>query len=389
MKAIYRTPFFRTDVAAKYLKDSLASVIYCFIGREDDPKGVKRDGSIFAAGDGQWLINENDPPNPMNTHDHDNELWDFAIGAKKLSSFDITFALNRFVSDGAAGSRLWSDHVEDNDSEYNGLSRIFTPIDSSSSNGEFIEERNCVIVNEDREVFLCVERIDDGTDISATHSLPLSGIKTPRLSSHSSLIEVDARDGTRSIIAIDMDSERASSSTPRGTNHYVWKYICTINNNLWINFITPQSAWIPINYDVSASASGHVDADTQDDDSVRLGGNSPYILGLRYVIFRCFLDSSDVPGSGMPYGLNFRQTWFVKDVLDATENLATFEYGYMPNSVSSMSPPLDSGYADATHGINTIDSFTKYSGSIFYVEHRPPVFRQGDQTEEIFVVFSY
>ena len=392
MKAIYRTPFFRTDVAALYLKDALANHIYCFIGREDDPKGTKKDNTIFSVGDGQWLINENDPPEPLNSIEHDEtEVWDYGIAAKRLTNKDMTFVINRFLDVGGnAGTRLWSDHINDGSSEYNALSRVFSPIDFTSTNGEFVEETNCVLINEDREVFLCVGRVDDGSDLTQTHSLPLTGIKTPRLSTHFPLIEPDSEfygDDTNSIIVIDMESERVAAGDPRGANHYVWKYICTIDTSLWTNFVSPQSSWIPINFADSKTEAGHVSAETQDD--IGPDGNSPYILGLRYIIFRSFLDASLTPNNGLPYGLNFRQTWFVKNPLDGVGEPASFTYGYLPNSVSSMSPPLNALYDEGEHGDATINTFTKYSGDIFYVEHRPPVFRQEDQTEEIFAVFSY
>lgn len=400
MKAIYRTPFFRTEVAASYLKESSKDAIYCMIGREDNPRGVRYNDTIFNTGDGAWPGLDTDPPEPLNSVDHDRELWDFAIAAKRLSSTDVTFALNRYLDlDGDEGSRLWIDHQADNNTRFLPASRLYSPVQTSTTNGDWIEENNCILINDNREVFLCVDRGKNPTaNWEDYHVLSIGDdvteyMKVPSLMNHKSESDYSTglyddneyyKDGYRSLIKINM-----TPGQDNGQNYYVWKYICTIDHHMYNNFVSPQSNWIPINYyDVLGEtdpAKNHT-AETQD---AKNDGYAPFILGLRYLIFRAFMPSSNEPGHGLPYNLNFRQTWFVKNPEDTNGNIANFTFGYMPNSISEMSPVLDSRYGDANHGQAGISTFTKYSGDIIYVEHRPSIYRQEDQTEEVFAIFSY
>ena len=389
MPAIFRTPYIRTAIAAGYLESLQNQTLYCIIGRENDPKGVKTDGSIFVDGDGLWMDDTN-PPDPTNSDVGDQDLWNLAIAGKQVDLRDKTLVLNRFFNTATTSfTRLWDDHIADNNNLYNPLSRIFVPFDLSINDGTFNEDNNTILVNQDREVFLCVDRAASGL-FTATHSLPLDGTKTPSLTNHSNLLETDSvyfKDGLNSIIVIDMEAERINTSSPEGDNHYVWKYITTLDANSFANFISPQSNWIPINY---ANVLGPLTTNgAESQDSLGTSGNAPFILGLRHLMLRAFLDSSDTPGFGLPENINYREVFFVENPMDGDGVLATTNYAYMPNSVSDMSPPLDAAYNLPGHGVPGINTLTKYTGNILYTETRAPVFRQVGQTDEIFAILSY
>lgn len=410
MTAIFRTPNFRTEVAASIIEEfaDINTRLYAIIGREDDPRGTKyADGSIFAAGDGQWL-DDTAPPDPENSTVYDRQLWDMAVAGKYLEEKDILFALPKTNEisrnyDGSATtfeySVIWNE-VRSTTEYPNPASRVYEPFTFTTEDGDYNFEAHNILINNNREVFLCVARGDD-VDNPAPGGIDFVLNETagdvPSLDLHAGDFVPDTdffNDGTNSIITI---GTRGDSQATDAESKYTWKFICRIDENIWNAIVNEQTDWVPINFNnivdtADFEAGGDFeDIDTQD----AIGnGNAPFILSLRHVLLRSLLEVGSVPGDGMPGDLNFRQVFIVRDPHDYDGNVAQFNYGYMPNSNTSMSPLIDAAYADSGNytldpAQGDIDTFTKYTGRIIYVENRQPIYRQDDQTEEIFTIFSY
>lgn len=411
MTAIFRTPSFRTEVAGSFIKEAgdAATRLFMIIGREDDPRGTKYiDGSIFSAGDGEWL-DDTAPPTPENSVDQDRDLWDMAIAGKYVSENDVVFGLPRTneITKNYMGvltdftySVLWDD-LKDTVVYAEPASRVYEPYKFDTTNGDENFENHNILINSDREVWLCVDR-GEGADVTGVESdyvlNELAG-DVPFLSLHASDFEIDTEffnDGTNSILKLGFVGDDAV--TPGVAAKYTWKFICRINEDTWDSILNEQSNWVPINYASTVvtapfEAGGEYPAiDTQDAFG---DGLAPFILSLRHVLIRSLLTVSSTPGDGLPGNMNFRQIFLVRDPIDPqTGNPALFDFGYMPNSNPAMSPLIDGAYADS--GDYSLDpdngditTFTKYSGRILYVENRQPIYRQADQTEEVFTVFSY
>lgn len=406
MTAIFRTPNFRTEVAAAFIAEMAhsSSRLYAMIGREDDPRGTKyEDGSIFSAGDGEWLV-DSSPPTPENSIVYDRELWDYAIAGKYVEDVDIVFTVPRYntITRNYSGSAtafdysvLWND--VSNTTEYsNPASRVYEPYDFTTTNGNYNFESHNLLINEDREVYLCVARGDDydnpapgGPDFILNESAG----DVPFLSLHASNFVEDTdffNDGTTSILTLGTSSGNESK--------YTWKFICRIDQNIWDSIVNSQTNFIPMNFNTILDTAdftvggAYEDIDTQDSIG---NGNAPFILSLRHVMLRSLLEVSNTPGDGMPGNMNFRQVWLVRNPHDSqTGDAALFSFGYMPNSNPNMSPLIDVGYSDSGDysldpSNGDINTFEKYTGRVLYVENRQPIFRQDDQTEEIFTIFSY
>lgn len=396
MSATFKVPEMRTEIAGNFIKQftsPTSTPIYLMIGRENNPKGVKADLSTFANGDGQWEIDANDGvteivPNPEDQWNAllasnvkaEEDLWDHAIAGQRIENRDVLFVIPSHSSSPALGEpvpRRYSEIDVTRDDH-----RVYEAYDFFEHSDDYNFTAHNLLINDDREVFICVKVPEAGHEHHVTPDLvPSTAIFDEAFVNDTEYF----KDGLESILALPTGVGITSEM------QYIWKYVGTIDIDIWENIVHENSKWIPLNFYTTVS-----NPSPRSQDSLNSPyGNMPYILGARHVIFRALLKTSNVPDQGMPTDLEYRQVWLIanpngKAYNDVSFVPATFTYGYMPNSDPAMSTPLDVAYDPGqTHGVNTINTFEKYSGRVLYVENRLPISRANDQTEEVFAVFSY
>lgn len=303
--------------------------LYGCIGREDNPQGRVQDtfyqeSATFPVGAGIWPI-ESSPPVPTSTPNDMKDAWAAVIGAKKISSQDISLMVPR---------RTWT-----SGSTYTSYFK-----DPGTEDDTLWYTDNFYVLTDLNEIWVCM----------------VAGVGTST--------DKPVRSGA---LAVDNTYfiDGKSSLYVSGIDGYTWKYLATltsyhVNNlleDLWTPIPSGDSLWLP------------------DTDPQRTQGRDDTcaILNGRHVMVRLYVDAG-ADGSGkLPAGLNYRQIFLVVNpqLHDSPYNRATGDTYFMKNSINGV--------------LSTDDELKKYSGSMVYLENRSPISRENNQAEEYRIILTF
>lgn len=321
--------------------------LYCVIGREDDPAGLKlvenSDGSFslsgsYSAGDGVWgssLYSDESgntdeaPPSASKTIRQDKRFWATAIGAKKISPSDIHLVAPRIN---------WVSGTVYNLRNPNSVSWYDVDYENPSSNDFYV-------LNSQNEVWLLV----------AKHATATTSTVEPLLSGSLSADTTYLKDGKVSIFG----------TTGAGDKH-VWRYLFKITPAVASNLLLEKWMPVPCTDDTLWSP---------DTDPERTLGreDSYFYLGARHAIVRAELDAGPDGSGKLPSGLRYRQLALIQNPYTSSTVRATGPIYYQKNSVNGSSS----------------DDLVPFIGNVLYLENRSPIAREDAQTEVFKTLFTF
>lgn len=321
--------------------------LYTFIGREDDPAGLKlvegADGSFslsgsYSSADGEWGSTlyadesgdtDEAPPAASRTILQDKRFWATAIGAKKIAPSDIHLIVPRIN---------WTTGTTYNLRDPDSATWYDVDYENPSTNDFYV-------LNSQNEVWLLVAK--DATATTSTVEPLLSGSLTA--------------DNT-----YFKDGKVAIFGTTGTGDKYVWRYLFKLTSALINTLLLEQ--WLPVPCTNDTLWSPDTDPERT------LGRDDAYIhLGARHVIVRSELDAGPNGSGKLPSGLRYRQLALIQNPYTGATTRATGSIYYQKNSINGA----------------VSDELVPFMGNILYLENRSPIAREDSQTEVFKTIFIF